>query len=113
MGAVELKVTLLAGLVGGAIMVLAEMIAMHQKVKRYRDHLRALIAGKRYLRLLGEGVGVLLVAMIQPALISILLLKALDNFTPEFSQHAVHQLQQGVQQGNLDDERTLKGRDHM
>ncbi len=113
MGGIELKVTILAGLVGGAIMVLAEMIAMHRKVTRYRDHLRTLFRTGRFMRLCAECSGVLVVVLIQPVLISVLLLKALDNFTPEFSAHAVQELQQGVRHGELDDKCELKGHHPM
>ncbi len=109
MGSIELKVTLLAGLVAGVIMVLAEAIAMHRSVKRYRDHVRELYRSGRFVRLLAEAGGVLVIALIQPVVVSLLLFKALDNFEPQFSAHAVRQLKQGVQDGNLKDERGLRG----
>lgn len=110
MESIELKITLLAGAVTGVIMLLGEMIAMHRKVARYRDHLRGLYRSARYPRLIAECAAILAVALIQPVIVSVLLLKALDNFDPDFSAHAVQQLQQGVHQGNLDDPRRL-GRD--
>ncbi len=109
MGSIELKVTLLAGAVAGVIMVLAELIAMHGRVARYREHLRGLYRSGRFLRLFSEGAGVLALALVQPVLVSVLLLHALDNFDPQFSAHAVQQLKQGVQTGDLKDDRKLKG----
>ncbi len=108
MGAIELKVTLLAGMVGGVIMVLAELIALHRKVARYREHVRELYRSGRFFRLFSEGAGILVVALIQPVIVSVLLLKALDNFDPQFSAHAIQQLQHGAQEGNLKDGRKLK-----
>jgi hypothetical protein len=112
MGGIELKIIMLAGLVGGAILVLAEMIAMHAKVKQYREHLRGLLQARRYFRFGAESIGILLALLVQPVLIAMLLLKALDNFTPEFSENAVHQLQQGVQHGDFDDKRQLNEHNH-
>jgi hypothetical protein len=113
MGSIELKITLLAGAVAGVIMVLAELIAMHSKVGKYRNHLRGLYRSGRFLRLLSEGLGILAVALIQPVVVSVLLLKALDNFNPQFSAHAAQQLKQGVQDGGLKDDRELKGHHNM
>ncbi len=109
MGGIELKITVLAGAVAGAIMVLAELVMMHSKVARYREHLRALYRTRRWLRLYSEGVGILVVVLIQPVVVSLLLLKALDNFDPQFSAHAVQQLKQGVQDGDLKDDREFRG----
>ncbi len=109
MGSIELKVTLLAGAVGGVIMVLAELIAMHSKVARYRQHLRSLYLAGRFLRLFSEGFGILVIVLIQPVMVSLLLLKALDNFDPQFSARAVQQLHQGMRDGNPKDSRQLDG----
>ncbi len=108
MGAIELKVTLLAGMVGGIILMLAELIAMHKKVARYREHVRGLYRSGRFFRLFSEGVGILVAALIQPVIISVLLLKALDSFDPQFSARAIQQLQRGMHEGNLKDERERK-----
>jgi hypothetical protein len=109
MGSIELRITLLAGVVSGVIMLLAELIAMHGKVAKYRDHLRGLYRSARYMRLLSECAGIMVVALIQPVVVSVLLLKALDNFDPRFSAHAVQQLENGVKNGNLEDDRKLRG----
>lgn len=108
MGAVELKITLATGAAAGVIMVLVELIALHGRVARYREHLRGLYRSGRFLRLVSEGVGVLALALVQPILASVLLLHALDNFNPQFSANAVQQLKQGVQTGDLKDDRKLR-----
>lgn len=101
MGAIELRVSLLAGFMAGALLVLAEGVAMHRKVGKYRDHLRELYRTGRFMRLLSELFGVAFAALIQPVLMSWLLLLAMDNFTPRFSQHAVQQLKQTIHDGGL------------
>lgn len=103
MGAIELRVSLLAGFMAGALLVLFEAIAMHRKIGRYRDHLRELYRKGRFLRLLSELFGLMFAALIQPVIMSWLLLLAMDNFNPKFSQHAVQQLKQGVHDGGLPD----------
>jgi hypothetical protein len=109
MGSIELRITLLAGAVAGVLMVLAELVAMHRKVSKYRDHLRGLYRTGRFVRLLSECAGIFIVALLQPVIVSVLLLKALDNFDPRFSAHAVQQLENGVKNGNLEDDRQLRG----
>ena len=103
MGAIELRVSLLAGFMGGALLVLAEAVALHRQVSKYRDHLRELYRSGRFLRLLSEIFGIIFAALIQPVIVSWMLLLAMDNFTPEFSQHAVQQLKQSIKDGGLPD----------
>lgn|GEM_PF-3333000 len=103
MGSIELRVSLLAGFMGGALLVLFEVIALHRKVSQYRSHLRELYRQGRFLRILSEMFGLASAALIQPLAVSWLLLLAMDNFTPRFSQHAVKELKQVIQTGNLPD----------
>lgn len=101
MGAIELKMALLSGLVGGVIMVLAEGVALHRKLSRYRAHLRELYQAKRLFRLFAEISGVALVVLIQPLIVSMLMMRTLDGFTPQYSVHAIAQLRQVILGGNL------------
>lgn len=94
-GAIELKMTLLTGAVGGVLLVLAELVMMHKKVSRYRNHLRDLHRKGRKARLTAELTGILLVLLVQPVAISMLTVKALGNFIPSFEQHAAQQLENG------------------
>lgn len=96
MGAIELKMALLSGLVGGVIMVLAEGVALHRRLSRYRAHLRELYQAKRLLRLCAEISGMALVVLIQPVIVSLLMMKTLDGFTPQFSVHAIAQLRHEI-----------------
>jgi hypothetical protein len=89
---------------GGALLVLFEAIAMHRKVAKYRDHLRELYRQGRFLRLLSETSGLFFAALIQPVIVSWLLMVAVDNFNPRFSQHAIHQLKQAIRNGGLPDD---------
>jgi hypothetical protein len=109
MGSIELRMTLLLGAVAGVLMVGAELIAMHKKVAKYRDHLRGLYRSRRFMRLLSECTGLLFIALIQPVIVSLLVLKALDNFDPRFSENAVQELKHGVENGSLKDDRHLRG----
>ncbi|MBI1175476.1 MAG: hypothetical protein GC139_09465 [Sideroxydans sp.] len=104
MDSIELRVTLLAGFMGGALLVLGEAIALHRKMAGYRDHLRELYRRGRFLRLLSEVFGILFVALIQPVAVSWLLLGAMDNFNPKFSQHAMQELKQTIHNGRLPDD---------
>ena len=108
MESIELKMAILTGLVGGSIMVLAEGVAFYQKLSRYRVHLRGLYHAKRFFRLSGEICGIAFVVLIQPVIVSMLTMSALDKFTPQFSVHVMAELHQGMQHGNLNDSRRLR-----
>ena len=108
MGSIELKMAILTGLVGGVIMVLAEAVALHRKLSGYRVHLRGLYHAKNFFRLSAEICGIAVVVLVQPVIVTWLVLSALDNFNPEFSAHVMAELHQGIQHGNLNDSRTLR-----
>jgi hypothetical protein len=109
MGSIELKMAILTGAVGGLIMVLAEGVAMHSKLSKYRAHLRELYRTKRLSRLFAEIGSFAFVVLIQPVIVAILVLSALDNFNPQFSVHAMAQLKHGIVNGDLKDDRPLRG----
>jgi hypothetical protein len=108
MGSIELKMAIITGFIGGLIMVLAEAVAMHRKLGRYRDHLRGLYHANRYARLSAEICSIAIVLLIQPVFVVWLVLSALDNFSPQFSAHVMAELHQGLQHGNLHDSRRLR-----
>jgi len=108
MGSIELKMAIITGFIGGLIMVLAEAVALHQKLSGYRTHLRGLYRTKRFIRLFAEISSIAFVVLIQPVIVSMLMMSALDNFNPKFSQHVMAELHQGIQHGNLNDSRKLR-----
>lgn len=93
MNGIELKVSIAAGAVGGVLLILAELVLMHRKVMQYRNHLRNLHRSGRRLRLYAETICVAALALVQPVLISLLIVMALGSFNPAFSDNAAHQLQ--------------------
>jgi hypothetical protein len=109
MGSIELKMAILTGAVGGLIMVLAEGVALHGKISKYRAHLRKLYLAKRFFRLFAEICSIAFVVVIQPVIVTMLVMSALDNFNPQFSMHAMAQLKQGIGNGDLKEDRPLRG----
>jgi hypothetical protein len=97
MGAIELKMSILTGLVGGVLLILAELVLMHRGVAKYRAHLRGLHRAGRKMRLFAEVGGIVAVAMVQPVVISLLTVTALGSFNPQFSANATQQLEAGGQ----------------
>ncbi len=97
MGAIELKMAILTGAVGGVLLMLAELVFMHRRVAAYRAHLRRLHGAGRKVRLAAELAGVAAIALAQPILIALLVVTALGNFNPRFSANAAQQLQAGGQ----------------
>jgi uncharacterized membrane protein len=108
MGSIELRMAILTGAIGGVILLMAEAVALHRKLARYRTHLRGLRSKKRYIRLFAETGSVAVVVLIQPVLVTMLLLSALDRFTPQFSAHVIAQLQQGIPHAAVTDDHPLK-----
>lgn len=97
MGAIELKMAILTGAVGGVLLMLAELILMHRRVSKYREHLRGLHRSGRKLRLFAEVGGIAAIALVQPLIISLLTVTALGSFNPQFSANAAQQLEAGGQ----------------
>ncbi len=92
MGNIELNMAILTGAVGGLLLMGAEMMMMHKKVSRYRDHLRGLYRTGKGARLIAEIGAIAVVALIQPVIISLLTVMALGSFNPAFSANAAQQL---------------------
>jgi len=109
MGSIELKMALLTGAVGGLIMVLAEAVALHSKLGKYRAHLRELYLAKRFIRLFAEIGSIAFVVVIQPVVVTMLVMSALDNFNPQFSTNAMAQLKHGITNDNNKEQRPLRG----
>lgn len=109
MGSIELKMAILTGVVGGLLMVLIEGVAMHGMLSKYRAHLRELNRTRRYFRLLTEIGSIAFVVLIQPVIVTMLVMSALDNFNPQFSIHAIAQLKQGIGNGDQKEDRPLRG----
>lgn len=97
MGAIELKMSILTGAVGGVLLLLAELVFMHRRVSQYREHLRGLHRAGRKVRLLAEVGGIVAVALVQPVVISLLTVTALGSFNPQFTANATQQLEAGGQ----------------
>lgn len=91
MGSIELEMSILTGVVGGVLLMLAELIMLHAKVARYRVHLRGLWQNRKVVRLVAEVGGIAVVALVQPVIISLLTVMALGSFNPQFSAHAANQ----------------------
>ncbi len=108
MGAIELKMSILTGLVGGVLLMLAELVLMHRRVSRYREHLRGLHRSGRKVRLFAELGALVAVALVQPVVIALLTVTALGSFNPQFSANAAQQLEAGGQVN----ERPLRGGPH-
>ena len=111
MGSIELKMAMLTGAVGGMLLVVIEGVAMYSKWSKYRAHLRELHHTKRFIRLFAEVGSIAFVVVIQPVIVAMLVMSALDNFNPQFSMHAMAQLKHGIANDHLKEDRPLRGGD--
>ncbi len=103
MGSIELKMAMLTGAVVGMLIIVVEGVAMHRKASKYRAHLRELYRTRKFIRLFMEAGGIAFVILVQPVIVSVLMVKAMDNLNPEFSVHAMAQLREGMHIGALKD----------
>ena len=106
MGSIELKVALLTGAVVGLLIIVVESVAMRRKVSKFRAHLRELYRTGKFIRLFAEVGGIAIIILIQPVIVSVLMVKAMDNLNPAFSVHAMAQLKQGMHIGESKDDRS-------
>jgi len=88
--------------------VLAEAVALRQKLSRDRIHPGGLRLTGRIIRHCAERCCIAFFGLIQPVIASLLVTPALDKFTPGFSVHVMAALHQRLQHGNLNDSRTLR-----
>jgi hypothetical protein len=109
MGSIELEMAILTGAVGGLIMVVAEGVALHAKLSKYRAHLRELYRTKKFFRLFAEIGSIAFIVLIQPVIVTMLVMSALDNFNPQFSIHAMAQLKHGIHNDGIKEARPLRG----
>jgi hypothetical protein len=93
---IELYVAVMAGVVLSLFLIVGEIAALRKQVARVRNRWKQYYLGGRFLRIFMELCGVAAFFLIQPVLVAVLVVMALGNFNPEFSEHAVHQLQHQI-----------------
>jgi hypothetical protein len=110
-GQIELNISILTGAVVGLFLIVAELVAMHKKVSKYRAHLRTLYQSGRKFRLFAEVGGWAAFFLVQPVIAGLLTVEALGNFNPQFSEHAGSQLRQKLsgEDGAQQETRPLRG----
>ena len=88
----ELYVAVMAGFVLAFFLIVGEIAALRKKIQKTYVRFRNLYDEGQRFRLLLEGIGVVMLILIQPLIIAFLVVYALDQFNSGFSTNAWHQL---------------------
>ncbi len=94
MGQIELNIAVMAGLVLSLFLIVGEIAALRKQAVRVRRRWQRHYREARFARLFAECCGVAAFFLVQPVLVALLVVKALDDFNSNFSSHAVQQLKQ-------------------
>jgi hypothetical protein len=92
MHAEELYVAVMAGFVLAFFLIVGEIAALRKQIQKTYVRFRYLYDDGQRFRLLLEGIGLAMLFLIQPLIIALLVLFALDQFNSSFSGNAWHQL---------------------
>lgn len=93
---IELDIAIMAGLVLSLFLIVGEIAALRKQAARVKNRWKQYYREARFLRIFVELCGVATFFLIQPVLVAVLVVMAVGNFTPEFSGHAIHQLQHKI-----------------
>jgi uncharacterized membrane protein len=96
MGHIELNIAIMAGLVLSLFLIVGEIAALRTQASRLREHWKQLYMAAKFLRAFAEICGVAAFFLVQPFIVAILVLLALNGFNPNFSVHVFQQLQQDL-----------------
>jgi uncharacterized membrane protein len=96
MGQIELRIAVMAGIVLSLFLIVGEIVALRKQAARLRGRWRQYYREARFARLFAELCGVAAFFLVQPVLVALVVIQAIDNFNPNFSAHAVQQLKQGL-----------------
>jgi flagellar biosynthesis protein FlhB len=88
----ELYVAVMAGFVLAFFLMAGEIAALRKQIQKIYAHFRKLYDDEQRFRLLIEVIGVTILLLLQPLIIALLVVFALDQFNAGFSHNAWHQL---------------------
>lgn len=92
----ELLLAVMAGVVLSLFLIVGEIAALRKYVSAIRRHLWDLYRAGRLLRLLGVLLGIAAFFLVQPFIVALLVISALDSLVPHFSGSVFQQLREAL-----------------
>lgn len=92
----ELSLAVMAGVVLSLFLIVGEIAALRNYVARVLLHMRNLFRKGKFLGLLAEMFAIAAFFLVQPFIVALLVIMALDSLVPEFSGNVIQQLRQAV-----------------
>lgn len=88
----ELLLAVMAGTVLSLFLIVGEIAALRTRVSKVRRHIWELLRQGRFIRLLAVLLGIAVFFLVQPFIIALLVVSALDSLVPHFSGSVFQQL---------------------
>jgi hypothetical protein len=92
----ELLLAVMAGVVLSLFLIVGEIAALRKYVSAIRRHLWDLYRAGRLLRLLVALLGIAAFFLVQPFIVALLVISALDSLVPHFSGSVLQQLREAL-----------------
>ncbi len=93
---IELYVAIMAGVVLSLFLMVSEIVFMRKRVSKIRTRLVNFYQSGRFLRFLIELFAISAFFLLQPVLIAYLVVMALDNVHPGFSDSVIREIWQAL-----------------
>jgi len=92
----ELLLAVMAGVVLSLFIIVGEIAALRTRVSKMRRHMWDLYRQGSFLQLLGMAIGIAAFFLVQPFVVALLVVLALDSVAPHFSGSVFHQLHEAL-----------------
>jgi hypothetical protein len=92
----ELSLAVMAGIVLSLFLIVGEIAALRKHVAKVRRYMWDLYRAGRFLRLLGVMFGISAFFLVQPLIVALLVITALDGLVPGFSGSVIRQLREAL-----------------
>jgi hypothetical protein len=98
---IEMYISVMSGFVLAFFLMIGEVVALRKKAPKFLAHLRLMYQTGKRIRLFFAICGIAVFFLIQPIIVAVLTVLALNNFNPHFSANLMQELKQGLRDINL------------
>ena len=91
---IEMYISIMAGLVLALFLMVSEIVALRKQLSKIMVHLQLLFQTGKKVRFLVVICGIAVFLLIQPVIVALLVVLALNNFNPHFSAYLMQELEQ-------------------
>ncbi|OIR18186.1 hypothetical protein GALL_15130 [mine drainage metagenome] len=93
---IELYIAIMAGFVLAFFLMVSEIMLMRKRVVAILTRLRNYYRSGKYLRLFLSTLAMLALILVQPLIVGLLVVMALDKVDPHFSTSVIREIRQGL-----------------